>query len=82
MSYKNEVKMYKSRQAQESRLDSPNISLSDQTLYFLKKSDNLQYNTLVRWANGINDSLDQVTLFENESIIDINYPDLLAPDLG
>ena len=24
----------------------------------------------------------QHTLFENESIIDINYPDLLAPDLG
>ena len=22
------------------------------------------------------------TLFENESITDINYPDLLAPDLG
>ena len=37
MSYKNEVKMYNSRQAQESRLDSPNISLSDQTLYFLKE---------------------------------------------
>ena len=26
--------------------------------------------------------LGKVTLFENESIIDINYPDLLAPDLG
>ena len=24
----------------------------------------------------------QRTLFENESIIDINYPDLLAPDSG
>ena len=23
-----------------------------------------------------------LTLFENESITDINYPDLLAPDLG
>ena len=56
MSYKNEVKMYSSSQPQESRLDSPNISLTDQTLYFLKKSDNLQYNMLVRWANGTNDS--------------------------
>ena len=27
-------------------------------------------------------SRNRTTLFENESIIEINYPDLLAPDLG
>ena len=33
---------------------------------------NIELNTIVKLC----------TLFENESIIDINYPDLLAPDSG
>ena len=34
-------------------------------------------NKLLHWPQ-----YGQSTLFENESIIDINYPDLLVPDLG